>query len=106
MTDTIQIIATGGTFDKRCDEIEGYLTFKSSHLPGIIKIVHCTLSGEKSSMLRSVRMTRFSMESAEKDTMWEPTLHGQLWNFTGGGKVRSSSILMMIRSSPPFVVLE
>ena len=46
MTDTIQIIATGGTFDKKYDEIEGTLTFKSSHLPGIMKIVRCTLPYE------------------------------------------------------------
>lgn len=43
MTDMIHIIATGGTFDKKYDEIEGALTFKTSHLPEIMKIVRCTL---------------------------------------------------------------
>ncbi|PKL21408.1 MAG: asparaginase [Spirochaetae bacterium HGW-Spirochaetae-4] len=46
MTDTIQIMATGGTFDKKYDEIKGTLTLKSSHLPHIMKIVRCTLQYE------------------------------------------------------------
>ncbi len=42
----IHIIATGGTFDKKYDEIEGALTFKTSHLPEIMKVVRCTLKYE------------------------------------------------------------
>jgi len=33
----IRIIATGGTFDKRYDELKGILTFKGSHLGRILK---------------------------------------------------------------------
>jgi L-asparaginase len=33
----MRIIATGGTFDKHYDELRGELTFKESHLAGILK---------------------------------------------------------------------
>ncbi len=39
----MRIIATGGTFDKHYDEIRGELTFKDSHLPGILKQARLTL---------------------------------------------------------------
>jgi len=39
---SIRIIITGGTFDKKYDEIKGELTFKESHLPQILKRVRCT----------------------------------------------------------------
>jgi L-asparaginase len=39
----LRIIITGGTFDKQYDEIRGVLTFKDSHLPKILKDVHCTV---------------------------------------------------------------
>jgi|SRR5690554_3006111 len=39
----IQLIITGGTFDKYYDEIQGGLTFKNTHLPEIIKHVRCTI---------------------------------------------------------------
>ncbi len=38
----IRIIITGGTFDKRYDELKGVLTFKDSHLPDIIRQVRIT----------------------------------------------------------------
>jgi len=38
----MRIIATGGTFDKHYDEIRGELTFKDSHLPGILKQARLT----------------------------------------------------------------
>jgi L-asparaginase len=34
--DPVRLIITGGTFDKQYDELKGELTFKNSHLPGII----------------------------------------------------------------------
>ncbi len=46
MNEKILIIATGGTFDKKYDEIAGALTFKTSHLPQIMEIVRCTLDYE------------------------------------------------------------
>ncbi len=42
----IHIIATGGTFDKQYDELKGELTFKSSHLGDIMRIVRCTIPYE------------------------------------------------------------
>lgn len=38
----MRIIATGGTFDKQYDELRGELTFKESHLPGILKQARIT----------------------------------------------------------------
>ncbi len=40
----IQIIITGGTFDKRYDEIGGTLTLDQTHLPNLLAEVHCTLA--------------------------------------------------------------
>ena len=46
MTETtssaIRIVVTGGTFDKQYDELRGELTFKDSHLPGILKQARIT----------------------------------------------------------------
>lgn len=38
----LRIIITGGTFDKRYDELKGVLTFKDSHLPDILRQVRLT----------------------------------------------------------------
>jgi L-asparaginase len=38
----IRIIITGGTFDKRYDELKGVLSFKDSNLPDIIRQVRVT----------------------------------------------------------------
>ena len=43
---TLRIVVTGGTFDKRYDELKGELTFKDSHLPLILKAARVTLPGE------------------------------------------------------------
>jgi L-asparaginase len=40
---SIRIIVTGGTFDKRYDEIEGTLTFHETHLPDILRQVRVTV---------------------------------------------------------------
>ncbi len=40
---SIRIIVTGGTFDKKYDEIEGQLTFKESQLPKILRQVRVTV---------------------------------------------------------------
>ncbi len=42
----VRIIITGGTFDKRYDELKGVLTFKDSHLPDIIRQVRVTVPTE------------------------------------------------------------
>ncbi|MCD4824121.1 MAG: asparaginase [Phycisphaerae bacterium] len=38
----IRIIVTGGTFDKRYDELTGSLTLDQTHLPEILEKVRCT----------------------------------------------------------------
>jgi L-asparaginase len=38
----IRVIITGGTFDKRYDELKGVLTFKDSHLPDILRQARVT----------------------------------------------------------------
>ena len=43
---TLRIVVTGGTFDKRYDELKGELTFKDSHLPLILKAARVTLPVE------------------------------------------------------------
>ena len=43
---TLRIIITGGTFDKRYDEIQGKLTFRDSHLPAILEQVRMTIPVE------------------------------------------------------------
>lgn len=40
---TLRIIATGGTFDKHYDELEGELNFGKGHLPQIIKRARITV---------------------------------------------------------------
>jgi L-asparaginase len=39
----IRIIITGGTFDKDYDALKGELTFKETHLPGILEQIRCTV---------------------------------------------------------------
>ncbi len=43
MNPNILILATGGTFDKLYDELQGELTFRDSHLSEIMDIVRCTV---------------------------------------------------------------
>ncbi len=56
---TIRIIVTGGTFDKKYDEIEGVLTFKETQLPQILKQVRVTVPivCETSQLIDSLHMT-------------------------------------------------
>lgn len=39
----IKIIITGGTFDKKYDEITGKLYFKKTHVLGMLKLGRCLL---------------------------------------------------------------
>ena len=39
----VRLIITGGTFDKRYDEIKGKLTLDQTHLPEILDLVRCKL---------------------------------------------------------------
>ena len=56
---SVRIIVTGGTFDKRYDELRGELTFKESHLPVILR--HARISApvelEVNQLIDSLHMT-------------------------------------------------
>jgi len=56
---SIRIIVTGGTFDKKYDEIEGVLTFKETQLPKILLQVRTTvpITCETSQLVDSLHMT-------------------------------------------------
>lgn len=54
----LRVIASGGTFDKRYDEIKGQLGFTETHLPGVLKRCRLTVpySLEQLSQLDSLDM--------------------------------------------------
>jgi L-asparaginase len=56
---SIRIIVTGGTFDKKYDEIEGALTFKDTQLPKILRQVRVTVpvAFETNQLIDSLYMT-------------------------------------------------
>jgi L-asparaginase len=56
---SIRIVVTGGTFDKKYDEIEGVLTFKETQLPKILEQVRATVPivCETSQLIDSLHMT-------------------------------------------------
>jgi L-asparaginase len=56
---SIRIVVTGGTFDKKYDEIEGILTFKETQLPKILEQVRATVPivCETSQLIDSLHMT-------------------------------------------------
>ena len=43
---TLRLIATGGTFDKHYDELNGVLGFSESHLPAVLKRARMTIPVE------------------------------------------------------------
>jgi L-asparaginase len=55
---SLHIIVTGGTFDKRYDELQGQLTFKESNLPAIIRQARITVpvTVEVNQMIDSLHM--------------------------------------------------
>ena len=55
---SIRIVVTGGTFDKKYDEIEGVLTFKETQLPQILQQVRATvpIECETSQLIDSLHM--------------------------------------------------
>jgi L-asparaginase len=55
----IRVFATGGTFDKEYDEIQGRLFFKDSHLPEMLRLGRCLLdvSLRTLMMIDSLEMT-------------------------------------------------
>lgn len=70
---SIRIIVTGGTFDKKYDEIEGELTLKETQLPKILRQVRVTVpvTFETNQLIDSLYMTaedRLSILSACQNT--------------------------------------
>lgn len=55
----IRILATGGTFDKEYNELEGALFFKNTHIPEMLKLARCQsqLTIETLMMIDSLEMT-------------------------------------------------
>ncbi len=41
--DPIRVLVTGGTFDKRYDELRGRLYFQETHLPEMLRLARCRL---------------------------------------------------------------
>lgn len=70
----IRIIITGGTFDKEYDPLKGELSFKDSHLPGILKTVRCTVntSLEINELTDSLDMTDEHREEIAKSCLASP----------------------------------
>jgi len=62
---SIRIIITGGTFDKKYDEIEGELTFKETQLPKILRQVRVTIpiTFETNQLIDSLHMTAEDRQS-------------------------------------------
>ena len=55
----IRILVTGGTFDKRYDELRGVLSFQATHLPEMLRLGRCRVevAVETLMMLDSLDMT-------------------------------------------------
>jgi L-asparaginase len=62
--DSIRILITGGTFDKKYDEINGRLFFKDSHVPEMLKLGRCRVDVELRTlmMIDSQDMTEVDRE--------------------------------------------
>lgn len=56
---SIRILVTGGTFDKRYDELRGRLSFKETHVPEMLELGRCRLDVEIETlmMIDSLDMT-------------------------------------------------
>ena len=56
---SIRILVTGGTFDKRYDELRGRLSFKETHVPEMLELGRCRLDVEIETlmMIDSLEMT-------------------------------------------------
>ncbi len=68
----IKIFVTGGTFDKEYDEIKGILFFKKTHLSEMLKLGHCKLKFDVTTLMMkdSLHMTdedrNLILENCEK----------------------------------------
>ncbi|MDH7517868.1 MAG: asparaginase domain-containing protein [Candidatus Thermoplasmatota archaeon] len=68
----IKIFVTGGTFDKEYDEIKGVLFFKKTHISEMLKLGHCNLKFDVTTLMMkdSLDMTdddrKLILESCKK----------------------------------------
>ena len=55
----VRIFVTGGTFDKRYNELDGTLTFQETHLPEMLRLGRCRLDVSITTlmMIDSLNMT-------------------------------------------------
>jgi L-asparaginase len=64
----IRILITGGTFDKRYDELRGRLQFKDSHLPEMLQLGRSKLPVEIQTLMM---IDSLEMSSADRDFILE-----------------------------------
>ena len=65
---TLRILATGGTFDKHYNEIEGKLSFSESHLPEVIQRARLTVPVE---LEVCMLMDSLDMDDSRRQTILE-----------------------------------
>ena len=65
---TLRILATGGTFDKHYNEIEGKLSFSKSHLPEVIQRARLTVPVE---LEVCMLMDSLDMDDSHRQTILE-----------------------------------
>ncbi len=62
----IQIFATGGTFDKEYNELDGSLFFKETHLPEVLQLGRCALDVQIKTLML---MDSLDMRPVDKFTL-------------------------------------
>jgi hypothetical protein len=84
----IEILVTGGTFDKEYNELNGTLFFKETHLPEMLNIARCKLGVKiKTAMLAdSLEMTDGDRELilSHCKKIWRGQNHNNSWNGQDG----------------------
>ena len=65
---TLRILATGGTFDKHYDELNGKLSFADSHLPDVIQRARLTVPVE---LEVCMLMDSLDMDDSHRQTILE-----------------------------------
>jgi len=58
----IKIFATGGTFDKEYNEIEGELSFEKTHLPEMLSLGRSNLDVDIKTLMAGTPYTRHIMD--------------------------------------------
>lgn len=68
---SLRILATGGTFDKHYDEINGKLSFADSHLPEVLKRARLTVPAE---LEVCMLMDSLEMDDSHRQTILQACL--------------------------------